>query len=88
MHAVQRVLVGVPRVGHFLHDKYFHLLLKIEQAAKLRWLGFLRADAVAKVGEIGAADHECGARHHAPPILPKNHAPQQTAVDLRGMQRG
>jgi len=59
-----------PACRAFLHRKYFQLLLRTEQAAKLKRFGFIRADAIGKVGNIGATDRECCARHHAAAIFP------------------
>src|SRR6266446_6819724 len=69
------LISGVARVGHFLHDEDFHLLLKIERAAKLQRLGLGRANALAEIRQVGAADRERGAGHDAAAIVPENHTP-------------
>src|SRR3977135_2005071 len=82
------VITSVAGVGHFLHDEYFHLLLKIEWAAKLQRLGFSGADALAEIREIFASNREGGAGHHATAIGPKNHSPQnRREIDRRGIER-
>src|SRR5206468_10261839 len=56
------LISGVARVGHLLHDKHFHLPLKIERAAKLQRLRLRRARALTKIGEIRPTHGQSGAR--------------------------
>ena len=87
--ALQFFLIsGVARVGHFLHDEHFHLLLKIERAAELQRLGFGRADALPEIRQVGAADRKRGAGHNATTIVPENHPAQhRREIDRRGVER-
>src|ERR1700730_1175430 len=82
------VITTVAGVGHFLNDEHFHLLLKIEGAAKLQRLGFHRPDARAKISEIGATHSQSGAGHHATAVVAKEHPSQhRREIDGRGVQR-
>ena len=85
----QRLLVaGVARVGHFLHDEHFHLLLKIERAPDLQRLDFVRADPSPEISEIGPADRERRAGHDAGAVFAEQHPPQDRRdVDRRGVER-
>src|SRR5437667_2763809 len=65
------LIPDVARVGHFLHDEDFHLLLKVERTPKLQWLGLVRADARPEIRQIGAADRERGAGPDAAAIFPE-----------------
>src|SRR5947208_7187715 len=86
---LQRFLVtGVARVGHFLNDEYFHLRAKSERTAQQYRLGFVRADALPKISEVGTPDCERGAGHDAGAIFAKDHSAQHRRdVDGRGVER-
>ena len=76
------------RVGHFAHDEELHLLLEIKRAPELQRFRVVRADAPAKIGEIGAADGERGARHDAAAAVAKKHPAQNRRdIDRRGVER-
>src|ERR1700730_3740746 len=82
------LISGVARVGHFLHDEDFHLLLKVERAAKLQRLGVGRADARPEIRQVGAADRKRGAGHNGGTIVPENHPAQhRRQIDRRGVER-
>ena len=86
---LERFLVtGVARVGHFLNDEYFHLRAKIERTAQQYRLGFVCADALPKISEVGTPDCERGAGHDAGAIFAKNHPAQHRRdIDGRGVER-
>ncbi len=78
---------GVAWVGHFLDDKHFHLLLKIEWAAELQRFYFGRADTLTKIGEIRSPHCQSSARHDATTVVAKEHLPQhRREIDGRGVE--
>src|SRR5206468_778350 len=78
---------GVARIGHFLDDKHFHLLVKIEGATELQRLRFGRADALTKIGEIRAANRQSGAGHDATTVVAKEHSAQDwRKIDRRSIE--
>ena len=81
------LISGVARVGHFSHDKHFHLPLKIERTAELQRFRFCRAGALTKISEIRLAYCESGAGHDATAVLAKEHPPQHgRKIDGRGVE--
>src|SRR6478672_6490820 len=77
------VITTVAWIGHFLNDEHFHLLLKIEGAAELQWLGFRCPDAGAKIREVRATHGQSGAGHNATAVLAKEH-PSQHRREING----
>src|SRR5437879_146601 len=81
------LITGVAWVGHFLDDKHFHLLLKIEWAAELQRFYFGRADTLTKIGEIRSPHCQSSARQDATTVVAKKHLSQhRREIDGRGVE--
>src|SRR5207237_10658190 len=63
------------RIRHFADDKHFHLLMEIEWTAELKRLGFFRAHAIAKIGQVFSSHPECCAGHDTGAPLAEKHLP-------------
>ena len=78
----------VPRIGHFANDKQLHLLIEIEWTPELQPLGFFRAHAIAKIGEIFSTYPQRCAGHDTGAPLAEKHLPQcRGDIDRRGIER-
>src|SRR6266404_6046446 len=65
------LISGSAWVGHLLDNEHFHLPLEIERTAELERLGFGRAGALTKIGQIGPTYGQRGAGHDATTALAK-----------------